>query len=192
MIALCWHDYAVENGIDDVWGEFHSHVRAFVYGDDNLIAVSDKYAIRQFPFDQRAMTLYMEKHGFTYTTEDKSGSNTVSFREIEDVTFLKRGFVTDTIFDRSTFSRTELVKAPLDINSLIETPLWCRGDMSTAEFANVVDTALSELSLHEADVWDKYAPVINRIGNECYGYVPKIPFTQRDFMVRTSGMKLPY
>jgi hypothetical protein len=182
MIALCWSSYAIDHGIPNYWKEFHDNVLCYVYGDDNLITVSDKYALCLEPFDQVALTRYMASFGFTYTDEAKTLGNEVSFRKISEVTFLKRAFVEDVTYDSKTFVVSNITKAPLSLVSLLETPLWMRSEMRENDMVNVIHVTLCELSLHDCEAWSMYAKKIATAGLTVYGYVPPCAFTQAAYL----------
>jgi hypothetical protein len=73
------------NPISDFW----ANMRPLVYGDDNLIGVGPDVV----GFDQCTLPGLMSKWGQKYTDENKGDSDaTPPFRDITEVTFLKRGF----------------------------------------------------------------------------------------------------
>nr|UBJ26010.1 putative nonstructural polyprotein [Red panda dicistro-like virus] len=138
---------------------FNENVRMIAYGDDNILSVSE-----EVDWDQQQMTTEFAKIGMTYTDEDKLGIS--SFRPLEEVSFLKRGFT-------QPFLGAQF--APLKIRSILECFNWIhktpneRGVMEQNwEMANL------ELSFHPADVFDYWTLKIRTALAKQYGYRPQI------------------
>ncbi|UHK03190.1 MAG: polyprotein [Hangzhou dicistro-like virus 1] len=88
-ILDAWIEIYPEKSVED----FFEECRFIAYGDDNLITVRPKAQ----KFNQSAITKVLEKYGITYTSETKTAEQ-FTFRNLDDLTFLKRGFRTDPEF----------------------------------------------------------------------------------------------
>lgn len=146
--------------------DFWQHVAAVTYGDDNACGVDE--AMRG-KFNQRALASAMkELFDLDYTAGHKE-AQLVDEMSIDQITFLKRGF-------RQENGRW---LCPLDPDSFLYTYYWCANRLMTYDIVNDgLDNALCELSLHDADMWDKYAEVLydalrQRMANR--GEAPKTP-----------------
>jgi hypothetical protein len=71
---------------------FNTSVRAMTYGDDNVLAVRSNYS----EFNMFTVIKAFAAYGITYTTADKKEAVT-PYNLRSEITFLKRGFVTDEI-----------------------------------------------------------------------------------------------
>lgn len=127
---------------------FWQHVAAVTYGDDNACGVDEVMCGK---FNQRTLASAMkELFGLEYTAGHKD-AQLEECMTIDQITFLKRGF-------RREGGRW---LCPLDINSFLYTYYWCANRLMVYDIVNDgLDNALCELSLHEADLWNKYAGVI--------------------------------
>ena len=91
--------------------------------------------------------------------EDKDKTATEMARPIEQVSFLKRGFVMD--------EETGFTLAPLTLETVLETPMWmkdCPDDK--AQTIENIDWALKELSLHDRETWCLWSPVLQLLQQE--------------------------
>lgn len=113
------------------------------YGDDNVVGVSDSVAE---VFNQVTVAAAMERiFRMTYTS-DKKGADLVPYETIDDITFLKRGFV-----------RAECEggwAAPLAMESILYRTYFYRNERSFAhDLAQNFNDVLMELSLHPEALW---------------------------------------
>lgn len=128
---------------------FWEHVHIVVYGDDNLLAVSE--LALQF-FNQQTIGIAAPLFGMTYTPEVKDAVEERPSRTIEQVSFLKRSFV----FERGQWL------CPLDLDSVLYRCYWTRD--RARMFDNIkqnLEGTLEELALHPDKVWDEYAGKIS-------------------------------
>lgn len=133
------------------------------YGDDNIISVGP---LLRDKVTQSALTLAFAGMGMTYTSEDK-GETTHELRCLSDVSFLKRGFR----FDRGCGK----FLAPLSLGTILEMPQWHKkADRDCVYLKDTVFTALRELSLHEEELFDKWASPILRAAFNKLGYRPPL------------------
>jgi hypothetical protein len=124
--------------------EFWKHVSPFVYGDDNLLAVSDA-ALKSY--NQNTLPSLIAPYGFTYTTEDKTTDAVPDYRSINDVSFLKRTF-------RYCPELEEWVGA-LDCKSLLKSVYYVRNHKHADEIElQAFNNFAAELSLHGDDDFD--------------------------------------
>jgi hypothetical protein len=148
--------------------DFDHNVYMCAYGDDNVISVSDKV---KNEFNMTVLTECLAEFGMTYTDDNKN-VDTRGFRDISDITFLKRSFVYHE-------GRNKWL-CPLDFES-IRHQLYYTDDMD-----KVVDTVIQsydtlklELSLHGKEVFDKTVKIVAPIIKEHYMYVA--PSTDSEF-----------
>lgn len=138
-------DYKIEN-----------HVHCQVYGDDNVIALSDPVAEL---VDPKILPVYLADLGLKYGNAFKDGAD-LTYINIEDVQFLKRGFRVDD---------NGCCLAPLSYESLFETLNWTkRGHMCDEIMIGKIDNFFLELSLHGEEEFLKHAPRIHKLAQEHY------------------------
>lgn len=118
-------------------------VFACTYGDDNVVGVSDEVSdvFNQVTVADMMRDIFQLKY-----TSDKKDAELVPYESIDDITFLKRGFV-----------RAECDggwAAPLDLNSILYRTYFYRSDRTfTRDQAQNFADALMELSLHPEEEW---------------------------------------
>nr|DAZ89860.1 TPA_asm: non-structural polyprotein [Colobanthus quitensis dicistro-like virus 2] len=150
----------------DVVG-FWEKASAVTYGDDNVVgagAVGDL-------FNQTSVAKVLkDEFGMTYTSDDKtSGLGTVV--QIQETTFLKRGFH----FEKGR------VLCPLSLDSFLYTVYWCKNRMlEKTIFVSVLENALQELSLHPQHVWDEHAGKVYALLSA--HYQPACKCEKRDYL----------
>lgn len=119
------------------------------YGDDHILSIPSHRIER---FNQFTIPEYFKEIGLSYTMEDKDCEVTRPYRDLTEVTYLKRGF-----------SRDEEGQwlAPLSLDTILETPMWMHKcpDPRKQTIENL-EWALKELSLHDEDTWLRWAPVL--------------------------------
>lgn len=141
--VMCWKDLGLPIH------EFYDHVYLCVCGDDNIFTVHPRF--REI-FNEITLCAPMKRLGLTYTTETK-GVAVLPFRPIEDVEFLKRGFRYNRL--------TSKYVAPLRLDTVLEIPFWTKRNADRHAIAadNALE-ALNELSLHDEEIYDTWAPQI--------------------------------
>jgi len=161
LLMLCWVDLNPK-GLDGL-ADFFEHVYANVFGDDNIINISEYAATF---FNQQTLPDAMLKYGFIYTDETKSGEIR-PFRDIEEITYLKRQFRYDAELGRYV--------APLDMVSILELPYWYHKDVNEAgKTIDNFEAALGELSLHKREVFDEWAPKMLNAARYELRYTPLV------------------
>nr|WKV34446.1 MAG: RNA-dependent RNA polymerase [Riboviria sp.] len=93
LMLLTWLEIFPQFSVED----FFRWVILVAYGDDNLIAIA--LHLLKF-FNQNTIAQALAKHGIIYTSEAKTGDTVPDSRPISEVTFLKRGFRTDSEFGK--------------------------------------------------------------------------------------------
>jgi len=128
---------------------YWDNVSSFTLGDDNITNISDAVAP---VFNQCTVAQYVAELGLEYTAGRK-GATLVPYMRLEDCTFLKRRFVVDVTAAQ--------VLCPLELDSFLYIAYYTR-KADPAEVREIcianIEFALEELSMHEADVWDRHAP----------------------------------
>nr|APG76809.1 hypothetical protein [Beihai picorna-like virus 73] len=121
---------------------FNEHVSMVAYGDDNVINISDEATD---VFNQLTITEGFAQIGMTYTDEAKTGKIVLG-RTLDEVSFLKRGFVLDGFH----------WKAPLDLDTIDEIPKWIRNSPSDEQATiDNIESAQMEWALHGKAVFEQ-------------------------------------
>lgn len=105
---------------------YGEHVRIVIYGDDNVVAVSD---VAKGFFNMETVSKGFTLLGMVYTDANKTGE-VVPLKNISEVQFLKRRFVYSKFLGRHT--------CPADLESRLESLNWTRNN-------NVIDTRVIEV-----------------------------------------------
>jgi hypothetical protein len=173
--------YSYMKVVDKTLQNFHTHLSCSFYGDDNLIAV---HADIQKVLTMKIYNEHMIDLNITYTTADKKGEP-MELVSLEDVSFLKRKFVKDKIYD--------IYLAPLDINVIQEIPRWSESDpYNTADQINRFNSSLLEISNygeiqynHMYGKFSEYLEILDLNGMTSnildlltYDYIKKIMFPE--------------
>jgi hypothetical protein len=131
---------------------FWSDVRPIVYGDDNLMSLRREV---QDWFNQDVMAEAMSKRMHLTYTDALKGADLMANKKIEDMSFLKRGFRQEFIDGQSVYV------APLDIQSIIyRNYIYKNAATRIPDRMAKADTMLVELSMHDQETWNTYAPKI--------------------------------
>jgi hypothetical protein len=121
---------------------FTTHINAWFYGDDNLIAVHVDI------IDQLNMLSYaecMKELGMEYTTPDKS-QIVNKYYSISEIDFLKRHFVKDV--------KLNFYKAQLNYDVIMEIARWSESDpLNMEDQLNRFNTVLLELANYDKDIF---------------------------------------
>jgi DNA replication protein DnaC len=151
LIRCCWIEifgsiYSIQH--------FDDHVSYVGYGDDNIMGISN-LAVENFNYDTiiEAMGLL----GMTYTNEDKTANKVLS-KNIEECSFLKRGFVQEPC---------GVWMAPLSLETILEMPYWYRNGPDV--FQRVKDNsenALKEATLHGEGVFECVRSCLNHTSKQ--------------------------
>jgi hypothetical protein len=161
---------------------FYENVSFFALGDDNVWSCNPE--VRSW-FNHETVSVAMKELALTYTDELKGEANTNLFRDINEVTFLKRGFV-------HTPKESPYWRAPLEFPSILERLLWWRKSPvgETALVLTNAQAALYELAVHGKDTFERFAPFIID-GVNVYG---NLEFTTYYACKRRAGwiFKLPF
>lgn len=159
--------------------DFNTNVRCIVFGDDNGMCVSDKWA--EF-LDQESFTVEMKKIGMVYTDESKSLSNDFKHRPLTECTFLKRAFR----FDEAA-SRWD---APLEVSTIEEMCNWTKKGCTKKDVMATVDTALMEASFHGKDYYNEFSTRLRSATLEALESVPMVNF--RLSLEKARGCEMNY
>jgi len=143
-------------------GIYSQCVREIVYGDDNIVSVASQ--VRE-QFNISNFAEFIESIGMKYTDETKSETLNTAFREIQDIGFLKRGFVYDS--KRRTFI------APLEWEVVRQMLYYLNKNVDQSMVVrSASDSFVRELSLHPAAIFNDSMEKLLPIWQERYGYVP--------------------
>lgn len=150
-------------GLDILRWPLEEHLTCVVYGDDNIISLSNEVIAK---FDVPLIVEAFGKIGLTYTPPTKD-TGELRFGPISSATFLKRGFRYDETYLR--------FMAPLDLEVILETPMWTkRGALKMEIVISNVEDSLHELSLHSRHIFGTYAPQLISASVEHLDYHPLV------------------
>jgi len=145
-------------------------------GDDSLVSVSDK---ESEIINEENFSKVMKDFGVIYTSDTKDG--TFSVRNLHEITYLKRSFRYDNILKRYV--------APLKLSRLLQFPDWMKkGSCSVEFFQQKLHAMITELSLHEESVFEKYIYDIRSKYKLFFGI--EIPNTSRVSLLSASSNML--
>lgn len=166
---MCWKKMLreYEDLIDLGDCAFDNHIKLYVHGDDNVFAVSPKYADLFNPeFISEAM---FDTMGLVYTSETKSQS-LAEWRSIGQVEFLKRSFRYD--------SEIRMFVAPWRLSELLECLYWTKDNSQRVQIVHdKMELVLRELSLHGREIFDRYSHVVTKA---YYTYMKRFGLIQVD------------
>lgn len=136
---------------------FFKYCGIVAYGDDHLVSVPKQFL--NF-FNQMTLPKFMLQFGLTYTMEEKDKIAEEQSRRIDEVSYLKRGFLWDEDYSRYI--------GPLSIDTILETPQWIKKtpDPETQTFIEL-ENSIKELSLHPTEVWNQWADKFD----ECFHFL---------------------
>lgn len=144
---------------------FTENIKAIVYGDDNLISVSNDAKSK---FNPTTIRTAFAEIGFTYTSETKV-TEINHFRTIYEVNFLKRNFVWHDFDDEEGGG---IMLSPLDYETIRQMLYYGR---KNKDFKSVVqqsfESFLHELALHDKETWDKCYNIVAPIMESDFDYV---------------------
>nr|ULF99883.1 MAG: hypothetical protein 1 [Triatovirus sp.] len=130
------------------------------YGDDHILSVPPS---RIEKFNQLTIPGLFQQIGLSYTMEDKDAVATRPYRNIFEISYLKRGFYRDEL--------TGKWLAPLQLETILETPMWIhKSPDARAQTIENLEFAIKELSLHPVFVWEQWHPVLCRVGEKLRHY----------------------
>lgn len=147
---------------------FWDNVACVTYGDDNITAPKDSVVE---VFNQITVAKHLkEQLGMTYTPGNKNDV-WVETTNIENATFLKRGFVEEN----------GRWLAPLALDSIRSMAYWNKGLKHVdRDLKSKLESMLQELSLHPREVWDEFAPKIETLMAE-RGYTPQAEIKRESY-----------
>lgn len=163
VYSLCAESARIKGiDCDRTTKDFDKDVAMVSYGDDNCVNISNN--ITDW-FNQNTITEAYARIGMVYTDESKSGGEMAPFRRLDQIAYLKRGFVYD---DERRYWR-----APLELATVLEMANWCRTSLDPSEATHEnVCCAIRELSLHGEAVFDEWAPRLRDAYYKVCGHFP--------------------
>jgi hypothetical protein len=145
--------------------EFNRNVVTTALGDDHLVGVSNDVVQM---FNQTHLQVFAESLGMTYTDESKSDRRDITFRPIEEVEFLKRGFHFDESLARYV--------GRLSYSSICENFNWLRRGIPTKLALQLnCECAFRELSLYDKDTYETAASKVVSAFRDAKISLPVIP-----------------
>jgi hypothetical protein len=164
MINSMAHRYCFYRAVGNdivLAASYRKYVYSIFYGDDSVFSVSPIYAS---VFNEITLGPFMAELGLNYTSELKQVS-TVPLRYLSQVSFLKRRFRFEPTLHRHL--------APISMDTIKNMPYWTKDQDGISISRTIVDTALMELSLHEKQTFDSFAPILISSSEDKLRYTPK-------------------
>lgn len=161
---------------------FNQHCRLVNYGDDHILAVSTSW---QKLFTPATFGRAIAELGMVYTSESKEEQGT-EYRDLEEVTFLKRGFV--------WCPRAQMWMAPLAMSSILEMTNWVTKSASPIEavLRNCED-AIIELYFHDQPTCEQWTRKIREVVRTELDYdLPAIPWKTARSMISSGTLSQAY
>jgi hypothetical protein len=141
-------------------------VRFCTYGDDNVIALRRGHPMSTY-LSQEGYTKAFASMGLKYTDEFKGSGVVKEGRTLSEINFLKRSWKKTSIMP----SRNYL--SALSIDTILESIQWTKKkDYDLQAVKDNVVIMLQELSQHEEQIFDEYAPKIVAACRENMNFVP--------------------
>jgi len=163
LFRMCW-EFGIFSGVIPKDHSFNDNSFICVLGDDNIMSSS----VSQF--NQNFITSTMPVFGQDYTDELKSTERMPDWRNIEEVTFLKRSFRWEPLFSRMV--------APLCKDTLFEILYWHKSQLPEEKQAAAnLELVLREYSLHDPSEWNLTRNMVDHVF-KAYGYYPE--FSSRE------------
>jgi hypothetical protein len=153
MLSYCYF-YMTQGTSNCTVEKFFEYIYAIFYGDDICVNISP--LIIDF-FNQETLTPLMKKlFDIDFTDEQKTGT-IVKSRMLNQITFLKRGFV----FNEDI----QLYVAPLPIPLLLDITNWVRSG-SESPYVITIDNlraVMGEIALNGKEMYNMYRPQIEGV-----------------------------
>jgi hypothetical protein len=126
---------------------YESEVETKVYGDDNVLNVSDAVAEE---YNMDTLRAAAPSIGVKYTDADKEDQNPPKYRTLTEISFLKRAFRWE--------SRVGRYVAPLDLQTLLEVSYYTKDKGSGDAITRTnVERTFRELALHGEEVYNEWS-----------------------------------
>jgi hypothetical protein len=144
--------------------DFSAQVKLVVFGDDNIMNVSDTIIGW---FNPLWISEVAADIGMEYTSCDKTGIND-TFITIKDATFLKRHFVYDPEWS--------VYFGPLELEVVLDTPNWTWIGITSHDLAMGVEQVVRELAVHPTPIYEKWVPIVLDAAKRCkYPLIKHLP-----------------
>jgi len=147
--------YVYVKQVSDSLNNFHEFVDVTVYGDDNVLSVSDAIIDK---YNMLTFEKVLGDIGLTYTAADK-GDIIKGHVEEHEVVYLKRHF--------KKLKDINYYIAPLDFMTVMEIPRWSQGDpLSVVDQMARFNTCLMHLANHNEEVFLKTREIFRGYCND--------------------------
>nr|ULF99811.1 MAG: hypothetical protein 1 [Dicistroviridae sp.] len=161
VMRMAWKIVMLKDGRSGM-DNFCKNVSMVSYGDDNVLNIKSE-VLREF--NQQTIAEALSTIAHTYTDEGKTGE-IIKSRTLNDVKFLKRGFVYSQEVGRYI--------APLEESVIYEMINWTRNTIDPDEILMMnVQTAAREMALHGKLKFQKFKKEISQIEKE-FRMIPQI------------------
>lgn len=161
IMRMAWRIVMVKEGKSGM-DNFSKNVSMISYGDDNALNISGTVLQE---FNQQTIAEALSTIAHTYTDEGKTGE-IIKSRTLNEIKFLKRGFVYSSEVGRYI--------APLEENVIYEMLNWTRNTIDPDEILLTnVQTAAREMALHGKHKFSNFKKEISQIEQE-FKLIPQI------------------
>lgn len=140
--------------------KFYRHVTVFTYGDDMLASVDDEVA---HLFNTKTISEVFARYDLQFSDADKSGRE-VLFRNIGEITFLKRSFRPFSPSEKKMTGIRNLVLAPMDLTTIHSIAHWVKKGSDPEEYALLLSYETLKLAFTRGrEDYEKIAEVFRAI-----------------------------
>lgn len=177
IFNMCWLVLAPAIHKYNFWDK----VYLCTYGDDNVSNIApDVIGV----FNQNTITRAMSTFGMVYTGETK-GVEVQDSRSLSEISFLKRSFRFDKYLNKYT--------GPQELASILYIPYWCKNRKMILDITSAnLELTLAELSLHDPEVWNVYAPRLATAYAEVMEGRTKMPLKRECYLEYTQVLVPPW
>jgi hypothetical protein len=174
LMRLFWLDSAPRQHAN--MESFNENVALALYGDDNVVNVSD---FASSFFNQDTVTAAAPNYAMTYTDEAKTGNKTEPYRKITEVGFLKRSFVWSAEEARYI--------GQLDLKVVDEMCNWYHNsDLEVKQLPLVIDSQMREYAMYSKDLYNNRLRTIQKACREELISLPAYPdYASNRYMLLT-------
>jgi hypothetical protein len=162
--------------------EFNKHVSLIIYGDDNIVNVSD---FASSFFNQDSVTRVAPTFGVVYTDEAKTGDEVAPTRDLTEVTFLKRSF--------KFSSEDARWVGQLDIRVIDEMCNWYHSsDIEAKQLPLVIDSQLREYAMYPEAIYNGRKDKILKACRAAEIRLPAYPTWRQNRHMLLHGLRTNY
>jgi hypothetical protein len=170
LMNYAWRYLIGRNGKTELLPRMLDFVAPAIYGDDNIAAVNE--GVQQW-FDLGSIANVMKTIGLTCTSADKT--ETKGFRNISDLSFLKRTFLPHP-------KHPQIKLAPIAPQTIRELPMWQHSGAPPSQLSDNIRDALLFAYHHGPKFYNTTKQDISRActSNSLPQYIPTLSYSDAD------------